>query len=118
MYEPAVDPRPAPETQHGMTGSPKGSWLGILIAWVVIIGTAAAMIVLPGTSESAAGEAADDMGIVMSRIQGRYIVGAAQLTPGGALYEQARTEFERGSVGQRQRFVALAAELAGPVEAA
>jgi membrane protease YdiL (CAAX protease family) len=59
----------------------------------------------------------DPVGDLLMEIQGRYLVGAAELMDsGGMLYSQAQA-FNVGSVGQRLRFVVLAAELSGSDEA-
>jgi membrane protease YdiL (CAAX protease family) len=51
------------------------------------------------------------------RIQGRYLVGAAESTGSGQMLYGQSEAFNAGTVGQRLRFAVLAAELAGPEEA-
>ena len=121
MFEPPDDPRPAFETpmpDETTPGQKAGSAVGAWLAWIVILGASIGMMVLPGTSESAtAEEGAEELSLVMSGIQGRYIIGVDSFMPNPMLYQQARSELDRGSVAQRQRFVVLAGELEGPDEA-
>jgi membrane protease YdiL (CAAX protease family) len=64
--------------------------------------------------DRSASAATGDVDVVLSRIQGRYLVGASSLTPGPLLQAQGATLFNQGSIVQRLRFAALSAELAGP----
>jgi membrane protease YdiL (CAAX protease family) len=63
----------------------------------------------------------DPIGLLLSRMQMQYIVGASKLAPGNArlnadLYDAA-LQFNLGTVAQRQRFLPVAAEIAGREEA-
>ncbi len=93
----------------------------VLLAWLLIAGVAGLVIVrtalYKGNSQAALVE-----GIVNIQMQGRYLVGAANLgIPGwdaSSVYEQAKnSNLDRGSYSQRLRFAILAGELAGPEEA-
>ncbi len=61
----------------------------------------------------------DVIGLILVQLQGKYLIGAARILPANAatLYAQAEGMLNVGSLGQRQRFVVLAAELADPAEA-
>jgi membrane protease YdiL (CAAX protease family) len=86
-----------------------------LIAWVVIIVTAAALAVLRVLFQPPADVKQSDA----LELQGRYLVGLANLplpSNPGELYVQAQ-ELDKGPPAQRLRFVALAGELKGPKEA-
>lgn len=87
------------------------------MAWLVIAGACALWAVRPW--EGAQADPGDAVGLVLARLQATYLVGAAQLMGADAapLYAQARTVLDAGTVAQRQRFVLVAAELAGPAEA-
>lgn len=124
MFEmpPTSPPQPPPGTDSP-PDSPRApaTWTTIL-AWLVILLTAAGFIALRSISQSTgteSGESDDPVGILILEIQAKYMVGAAALTSGsGALvYEQAKTTLNIGSVEQRLRFVILAAFLIGPEEA-
>jgi membrane protease YdiL (CAAX protease family) len=105
MSTDAVDapssPRPAPR------GHP-------LIAWAVILLVVVGLFVLRLVYHPAAGEEEFDS----FELQARALVGAASLGPQTPeIYSAQVKELDRGSVGQRLRFVVLAGELAGPTEA-
>ncbi len=87
------------------------------VAWLVIAAACTLWAARPWDGEEGAG--GDAVGLVIARIQATYLVGVARLlgTEGAPLYTQARTTLDAGTVGQRQRFVLVAAELAGPGEA-
>jgi membrane protease YdiL (CAAX protease family) len=112
-----------------------------VLAWVVIAFTILTIYGLRHLEKPTAGEAGkeDTVGLVMMEFQSRYLVGTAPIIrwmdqkamprpqpadgkrpPPTAnemqLYTQAKT-LNRGTVGQRQRFVVLAGELGGPDEA-
>lgn len=102
--------------------SPRGyAWVG----WVLTVIGAVTMIVMNNLPASEEGGGQGDVGAILMEIQGKYIVGASEVTggfgSGGAspnmLYSQSSSTMNVGSVAQRQRFVVLAAELAGPHEA-
>ncbi len=85
-----------------------------LIAWTVIILVVAGLFVLHMLYEPAAGEEQFDA----FELQARALVGAASLGPASSeVYTTEVKELNKGSVGQRLRFVVLAGELAGPAEA-
>jgi membrane protease YdiL (CAAX protease family) len=90
-----------------------------LVAWLLITGVAAFIIVRTALYKSRAADALVE-GIVNIQMQGRYLVGAASLGVPGAdaksMYKQALT-LDHGSYSQRLRFAVLAGELAGPGEA-
>jgi membrane protease YdiL (CAAX protease family) len=105
MSTDAVDapssPRPAPR------GHP-------LFAWAVILLAVAGLFVLHLVFQPAAAEEELDA----FELQARALVGAASLGPQTPeIYSPQVKELDRGSVGQRLRFVVLAGELAGPAEA-
>jgi membrane protease YdiL (CAAX protease family) len=85
------------------------------LAWLVIIGVAAFLVVRQARRR----EAADGLaGVVSLQAQGRYLVGAASIgLPGKMLYDELRATLDRGSYSQRLRFAVLAGELVGPAEA-
>ena len=87
-------------------------WRGPL-AWLVIAAACTLWAARPWDGEDGAG--GDAVGLVIARLQATYLVGVARLmgTEGAPLYAQARTALDAGTVGQRQRFVLVAAELAG-----
>jgi membrane protease YdiL (CAAX protease family) len=119
---PATEPPPpwppAPDEMEPIIpgGEPRGSrWLTVL-AWLLIILVVMGRFALVALVEDdTSGD--DPVGLMIMRIQGRYLVGASESTGGGQmLYGQSKA-FNTGTVGQRLRFAVLAAELAGPEEA-
>jgi membrane protease YdiL (CAAX protease family) len=67
--------------------------------------------------DPAAADTADRVGLTLMRMQSQYIVGVNDLMGNSAeIYRQALA-LDTGSLGQRQRFVILAAEIVGPAEA-
>jgi membrane protease YdiL (CAAX protease family) len=87
-------------------------------AWVlIVIGTlgAVALTLLPVPG---ADDGEDPIGLLIMEIQARYMVGAAAYQGDGALLYAYASELDAGTIDQRQRFVVLAGELAGPAEAA
>jgi membrane protease YdiL (CAAX protease family) len=85
-----------------------------LIAWVVILLVVVGLFVLRQVYQPAAAEEQFDV----FEIQARALVGAASLGPQTSeVYSQQVKDLNRGSVGQRLRFVVLAGELVGPTEA-
>ena len=103
-------PRPSPPRPKGQA----------LLAWLVIIAMCLLIVVIPRLLVSSTDSEKDDpVGLTLMQMQGKYIVGAARLFPRNAetLYDQAEVLLNIGTVGQRQRFIILAAELAGPDEA-
>ena len=108
---------PQPPTFRSSPPRPKG-WA--LPAWLVICATCLFTIVMQHRMPSSAETGTEDqVGLTLMQMQGKYIVGAARLVPPNTpvLYGQAKRLLNIGTVGQRQRFIILAAELAGPDEA-
>lgn len=108
---------PQPPSSPPSPPRPKG-WA--LPAWLVIIATCLLIVVIPRLLVSSTDSEKDDpVGLTLMQMQGKYIVGAARLFPmnAEALYDQAEGLLNIGTVGQRQRFIILAAELVGPDEA-
>jgi len=104
----------SPEPEKVRRLGPKGL---TLLAWLVIVIAIAIQVVAVslGPAEEVGGE--DPVGRMLMRIQGRYMVGAAEATgEGPTLYSQAGA-FKTGTVDQRLCFVVLAGELAGAEEA-
>jgi membrane protease YdiL (CAAX protease family) len=92
-----------------------------LLAWLGILGLVVLTIWHPWVSrfEEAGGHGSKAADLLALRIQGQYAVGAGGLFPAGErskLYEQLKS-LNKGSVGERLRFVVLAGELVGPEEA-
>jgi len=91
---------------------------GTVVAWgaiLAVVGLAFSAQFFPADDEGL--DARDRLGLILMRIQSQYIVGVAGFSgDADQVYDQARM-LEVGSLGQRQRFVTLAAELAGPAEA-
>lgn len=102
---------------HSPTRSP---WPGV-VAWLVILGAVVLFVVrqMAGASDAEGGPRSH-LAQVVSEFQMRYLVGAhdvvSEMGQGEELWEQAKT-FNRGSAGQRLRFVAIAGAMAGSKEA-
>jgi membrane protease YdiL (CAAX protease family) len=111
--------RPEPSEVAATTGRPAPPQGQTMAAWIVItLAVAAAIALAQFGREELSGGPEDPVGNVLMEIQGRYMVGAAELLgQGQALFDQAKTQLNIGTVGQRQRFVILTAELAGPQQA-
>lgn len=96
--------------------------IGITLAWIVIFCMSVGMIGLHFVdAEVVQGEGgADDLGISLMRVQGMYMVGAGEILPGQRqqLYGPSATSLNLGTPAQRMRFIVLAADMAGPGEAA
>jgi membrane protease YdiL (CAAX protease family) len=107
-------PQPdAPARAVGPRGFTVLAWtlVALLVALKVAIGA-----ILSGPPAEVNGE--DPIGELLMRIQSRYAVGATSFPGGNSAMILAQMEqFDTGTIGQRQRFIVLAAELAGPVEA-
>ena len=118
-FETAEPGSPAPPGPWPPPPSPgRAGWTGWL-AWVVILGVAL-LSILANRSPSDPGNGDEDVvGLILVQLQGKYLIGAGRMLPGNAalLYTQAEGMLNIGSLGQRQRFVVMAAELAGPAEA-
>jgi membrane protease YdiL (CAAX protease family) len=97
----------------------------VAVAWTVIalavafvlLGRPVLQLVLERMGLLHGGEPGPDMGLVMTRMQARYLVGVNDmLKVGPSLYKQARA-MDAGSDLQRLSFVVVAGELEGPREA-
>jgi membrane protease YdiL (CAAX protease family) len=88
------------------------------VAWVVILGIVGVEAFgghfVPASAQTAARD--ERMGLLVMRMQARYLVGAQATFHPPGMYEQAKL-LNTGPVGQRLRFVVLAGELRGPQEA-
>ena len=73
----------------------------------------------PSGEPSEGDDLQDTVGLVVVELHGKYLIGAARMTPmsGPALYDKFEPMLNVGSLAQRQRFIVLAAELAGPAAA-
>lgn len=101
----------------GDSGRPRGF---TVLAWLVIAMVCAAAIILPRLEGAPAPSQTDEMGILLMRVQSQYFVGAGNFMPAEQrtqMYDEARKNLNRGTVPQRQRFIALAAEMQDPAEA-
>ena len=97
------------------------AWQGP-VAWVVILAVAVYVIAgghQPPDESSEDDDLQDAVGLILVELQGKYLIGAARLTPinAPAMYVQSEQMLNLGTLGQRQRFIVLAAELAGPAAA-
>ena len=101
-----------PARPHGY-----GAW----VAWAAILLIAGLSIFADRlVANSEQGEEFDDtVGLILVHLQGKYLIGASALLPVNAqqLYVQSETMLNLGTLPQRQRFVVMAAEMAGPAEA-
>ncbi len=114
--QPADDWQPAKEPPPSR-GHPLIAWVGIIAmcALALWVQQKAVDTVLPD-------DGSDPIDVVMMKIQGRHLVTSGQWVKDDRealdkLYKQYQGLLNIGSVGQRQRFVILAAELAGVEEA-
>lgn len=87
-------------------------------AWLVILLLVSAVITLGQRRQDAGPGKTDPATLALMEVQMKYFVGALQFSEaqGGFLYEQAQL-LNRGGVAQRQYFVILSNELAGPEQA-
>ncbi|MHB1421904.1 MAG: CPBP family intramembrane glutamic endopeptidase [Gemmataceae bacterium] len=94
-----------------------------LLAWLIILGVVVFILWRYQTAEPREQQRYD---LVTVRLQGRYLVGLAELyerfqgannSSRAAMYQQAKDSLNRGTYAQRLRFVVLAGELKGPDEA-
>lgn len=91
------------------------------IAWLVIVLTVLALLIVPRLLPSPAAEQASDrISIAMMRMQAMYLVGVAdaRMAPAPMLLDQAATTLNTGSIDQRAAYVILAGELGGAQAAA
>lgn len=111
---------PQPPSSRPSSPRPKG-WA--LPAWLVIIATCLLTIVMQHRMPSSAESGNEDqVGLTVMQMQGKHLVGVARLFSMDAevlskVYDKAQGPLNIGTVGQRQRFIILAAELVGPDEA-
>ncbi|MCA9296336.1 MAG: CPBP family intramembrane metalloprotease [Phycisphaerales bacterium] len=90
--------------------------LFVVIAWIAI-----AAVIVVGLVEAAWKNSElkhdpnpeDPVGMVLMRMQMRYIVGASEVTPDTGMLFQSAQSMNVGTLGQRQCFVPVAAEIAG-----
>jgi len=116
MTNPDTAP-PGESTQTPTTSSGPRGRAGI--AWIVIAFMALLTIglhLIPQDADAVDGE--DPIGLLMMQMQAQYIVGSTTFA-GNAdkFYEESKVTLDVGTLGQRQRFVVLAAELQGGAEA-
>ncbi len=92
-----------------------------IIAWIGIVAMCASAVLMQQIAANAvsADDEDDPLGVLLMQIQARHVVASGDWLQGDrrALYEQSEGLLNIGSVDQRQRFVILAAELAGVEEA-
>ncbi len=103
-------------------GGPAGlDRYGAWVAWAAILLVAGLSIFADRlVADSEPGEQLDDtVGLILVHVQGKYLIGVSALIPANApeLYAQSELMLNLGTLPQRQRFVVMAAELAGPAEA-
>ncbi len=91
-----------------------------LVAWIVIAIVCVAILTVQqvGPEPTAAG-GGETIELVLMELQSKYLIGASRLPTmqPGLLYSQAHTVLNVGTVEQRQRFIIVANELAGPEQA-
>jgi membrane protease YdiL (CAAX protease family) len=93
---------------------PRGPFGFAFLAWLVIIAATIGVLAYTYLGARSAPEDLDDtVATTLFRIQARYLVGASEMYGQGALLLGQSQQLDVGSVEQRQRFVILAAELAG-----
>ncbi len=107
-FPPGPSPARGPRSSRGITWA---AWAVI----VILIGVKLALPMAASSDETTGGD--DPVGELLMGIQGRYLVGAADILQSGPLLYLQSGQFNVGSMAQRLRFVVLAAELSGPVEA-
>jgi len=107
-----LPPAGGPARTHGY-----GAW----VAWAAILLVAGLSIFADRLfADSEQGEELDDtVGLILVHLQGKYLIGASALMPMNAaqLYTQSEVMLNLGTLPQRQRFVVMAGEMAGPAEA-
>ncbi len=118
-----VTPRrtvPISEPPVERNDSAKVAWQG-LVAWVVILAVAVYTITghQPPEEPSEGDDLQDTVGLILVELQGKYLIGATRMMPlsGPSMFDQSERMLNVGTLGQRQRFIVLAAELAGPATA-
>jgi membrane protease YdiL (CAAX protease family) len=98
--------------------APRGSVRGwVKVSWVVIVLVIAGRMMLPSLLPEEEVVGGDPVGEMLIGMQARYMVGATEFMGSGDLMYAQAGALNVGSLGQRLRFVVLAAELAGPAEA-
>jgi membrane protease YdiL (CAAX protease family) len=114
--------QPPPPASDGWPAAPAARKGRALAAWLVIVVvcllTMAVHVVGPSLVDSAD---EDPIGLTIMRMQARYVVGLANSSifpqDGASIYSSTRFVLNTGTVGQRQRSVIIAADLAGAAEA-
>ncbi|MHC4420635.1 MAG: lysostaphin resistance A-like protein [Planctomycetota bacterium] len=106
---PGAEPRPAaPPAPRGWA---LGAWLVIIAAIVLTMILHAVGSPSPGTNDE------DPVGLTVMQLQAKSMVGMARSSflpmDGPTVYEKIRFVLNTGTVGQRQRSIIVAAELAG-----
>ncbi|MEE8458516.1 MAG: CPBP family intramembrane glutamic endopeptidase [Phycisphaerales bacterium] len=103
----------------GRPGGPRR--YGVWVAWAAILLVAGLSIFADRlVADSEQGEQLDDtVGLILFHLQGKYLIGASALMPmnSAQLYNQSEVMLNLGTLPQRQRFVVMAGEMAGPAEA-
>lgn len=109
------------ETPFSPTQCPRKGWP--ILAWLVIL---AAVAFILWRYQTTAPQDQQRYDLVTMRLQGRYLVGLAELyerfqvadkSSRATIYQQAKHNLNRGTYAQRLRFVVLAGELKGSEEA-
>ena len=102
-------------------GPARARGYGAWVAWAAI-GLVAGMSIFADRlgADSGQGEQLDDtVGLILFHIQGKYLIGVSALMPLNTAQQYAQSEvlLNLGTLPQRQRFVVMAGEMAGPAEA-
>ena len=112
---------PPPGAAPLLPGEPPPTRRGqSLVAWIVIVIVCVAILtVQPVGPEPTAAGGGETIELVLMELQSKYLIGASRLPTmqPGLLYSQAHTVLNVGTVEQRQRFIIVANELAGPEQA-
>ncbi len=99
----------------------RGRGYSAWVAWaaILLIGGMSIMADRFGGDPEQGEQFKDEVGLILFKLQGKYIIGAAGLMPMNAptLYAQSEGMLNIGTLSQRQRFVVMAGEMAGPAEA-
>lgn len=117
-----MPPTEIPDAGPPVPGGPaRARGYGAWVAWAAILLVAGMSIFADRLgADSGQGEQLDDTtGLILFHIQGKYIIGASALMPVNTAQQYAQSEvlLNLGTLPQRQRFVVMAGEMAGPAEA-
>jgi membrane protease YdiL (CAAX protease family) len=104
---------PPPESEPASPRRRSWAWL----AWIVILGLGAFMYFGRHEDEDRAAARDSDVAGLVMKMQGRNLVGAANVFHQKVFNEKTAEALRHGGVDQRLRFVVLANELAGSAEA-